>query len=178
MIELGLIAVAVGLDNLRAGVAIGWAGTSTAQRLRYALAFGVTESTMPLVGLALGTAATGISGFCQWIGPLALTACGLLCLVPRPDQDRASKRRHLLDARWALVALPISLGLDNLLAGVALATLDVPVLLAAAVVGVVSTILATIGLYLGNAMHLRAPTRLLAALILLAVAGLEAFDVL
>jgi putative Mn2+ efflux pump MntP len=177
MIELVIIAVAVGVDNLRVSLALGWAGTSVAQRLRFTIAFGVAESGMPILGLALGTVAFRFAEFGALVGPMAMATCALLCLAPIDDTQRLATsfgRRRLLDSRWIVVALPLSLGLDNLVAGVALAALDIPVLFAAAVVGLVSSGFAAIGLRVGDVTRVYRRFRWIAAVGLLVIAAVEA----
>jgi putative Mn2+ efflux pump MntP len=178
--ELFIIAVVVGVDNLRAGLAIGWAGISIAQRTRYTVMFGLAETGMPVLGMALGTVAFHLAKVGSLATPIAMAVCALLCLAPTAGALRpaASGRRTFLDSRWALVALPLSFGLDNLAAGVALAALDIPFVFAVSVVGLMSSGFAAIGLRLGEVTRGYRRLRWIAALVLLAMAAVEAGNAL
>ncbi len=175
MLELGVLAVVIGGDNLRAGLVLGWAGTSGRQRLRCYLALGLAECVLPMAGLVLGQTAFRYADVGELAGPLAMTVCAVLVLwaVAREraggSEVDTTPARPLGDHPLALVVLPVALGLDNLAAGVALAALAVPAVLAAAVLGLTSSILAGAGLWLGDAMRLR--SRVLTVLALLAVAA-------
>jgi putative Mn2+ efflux pump MntP len=57
----------------------------------------------------------------------------------------------LLDSRWAVVLLPLLLALDNVAAGAGLRALDLPLVPAALVLGLVSATIAAAGLLAGSA---------------------------
>jgi manganese efflux pump family protein len=54
MLALLLVAGSLGLNNLAASIAIGLSGVDRATRTRTALAFGLFEAGMPVVGLLAG----------------------------------------------------------------------------------------------------------------------------
>jgi putative Mn2+ efflux pump MntP len=173
VLELGVLAVAVGSDNLRAGLALGWAGTSARRRMWFAFVFGLVECGMPLLGLALGSAAFASADVTEAVAPAAITVCGVLVLADAARDRRGSRERarSFGDRPWVLVVLPVALGVDNLAAGVALAALEVPIVLALTVIGLVSSTLAAAGLWLGDVIRLWAPSRVLAGFALLAIAA-------
>ena len=161
MAALLTLAVLVGLDNLQVAAALGLAPIPAGRRLRLAVAFGLCEGLMPLLGLTLGHGlhrasrplAGGGGGGCWW--PAASPSwCSPCASRGRTRADEAAGGatsaacgRAWLRSRCLLYGLPLSLSLDNLLAGVALGTLGYPLLLSAAVVGATSTALCLLGLF-------------------------------
>jgi putative Mn2+ efflux pump MntP len=137
----------VGLDNLRIGAGLGLAGLPPRRRLQMAAAFGAVEGAMPLVGVGLGSAWLPAAGeLADYVGAAALAICGLAAIagVVAPRTIRI-----LPGSRWLVVALPLALGFDNVLAGIGLAGFGVPIPVAVSVVGGLSGAMAFAGLYLG-----------------------------
>ncbi len=62
MLALLPVAVALGLDNFAAAIAIGLAGVGARTRLRVGVVFGVFEAGMPIVGLLIGAQAAASLG--------------------------------------------------------------------------------------------------------------------
>jgi len=154
-----VVAVAIGLDNFGAAVALGVSGVDSGFRVRLALVFGIFEAAMPIVGLvigrstaaALGTVATYVAG--ALIGAMGIYAV-VMALVERHRQ-RAGRGGSAPPPRdqpgWArLVLLGAALSIDNLVIGFALGTYDVSIVVAVAVIAVVSVGLALLGLELGR----------------------------
>jgi manganese efflux pump family protein len=151
MLPLLTLAVLVGLDNLQVSAALGLMAFPPGRRLRLAVAFGLCEGLMPLAGLALG------HGLLRALGPwperveaAVLLACGAAILLfalreRRPETNAAGT--SAAGRRWLLYGLPLSLSLDNLLAGVALGATGSPLVLSALVIGAVSTALCLAGLF-------------------------------
>lgn len=156
------LAVLVGLDNLQVSAALGLTALPAGRRLRLAVAFGLCEGLMPLAGLALG------HGVLRALGPWperveagVLLACGAAILVLALRERHPTQAARLAAAdgaarpagasaaagrRWLLYGLPLSLSLDNLLAGVALGATGSPLVVSALVIGAVSTALCLAGL--------------------------------
>jgi manganese efflux pump family protein len=159
-----VVAVAIGLDNFGAAVALGISGVDSRFRLRLALVFGIFEAAMPIVGLvigrsaaaALGTVATYVAG--ALIGAMGIYAV-VISLVERHGQ-RAGRGGSAPTARdqpglARLVLLGAALSIDNLVIGFALGTYDVNIVVAVAVIAVVSVGLALLGLELGRRLGSR-----------------------
>jgi putative Mn2+ efflux pump MntP len=76
------VAVALGLSNFAAAIGIGIGGIDARRRLRVAIAFGVFEAGMPLLGLLLGhglSARLGDAG--RYLGAILHAATGLYALI-------------------------------------------------------------------------------------------------
>lgn len=142
MIPLLLAAVAVGLGNLAASVAIGVAGVDTRTRLRVAIVFGIFEAGMPVVGLLIGRRlAAELGEDVRWAGAALLIAIGAVSLIrsvregrQHPDQEpRVPEPAGSGLGRLLLSGLALSM--DNLVIGFALGTYGVGILEGALVIG-------------------------------------------
>lgn len=158
MLELAVIGVLTGLDNLHVSAAVGVARPRRGRLAALAAAFAACEALMPLVGLALGSALRRTVPALETAGPLVLLLCGAAILVGalREDDDAAERAQA---GGWMILGLPLSLSLDNLLAGVGLGSAGYPVLLSAAVVGAVSGAMCLAGLFAGAALRRWLPVR-------------------
>lgn len=149
MLDLFIVAAAVGLSNFAAAIGIGLAGLDARVRVRVAVVFGVFEATMPVVGLLLGRQlADSLGSTASHVGGGLLIAIGLYTLV----QVRRGKPGHEAGnvGTGRLIATGAALSIDNLVVGFALGTHDVPVVVAAVVIGVISVGMSLAGLELGD----------------------------
>ena len=153
MAALLLVALSVGLDNFGAAAALGVAGAGAHLRLRVAAIFGLFEAAMPLLGLFLGDSVAGSLGrHANLVAGLVLCLAGVYALV----QERATEAPTDGTTGTSgpslrrLVVLAAALSIDNLAIGFALGAYHVNVILAAAVIGVVSVGLTLAGLELGR----------------------------
>lgn len=177
-----VVGVLVGLDNLQVGAALGLAGLDAGRRRLAALAFGLCETAMPLLGLALGRGAARLAGdFGEWLGILALGVCGAVILLAARRGEAACERERGVAVRGAtLVLLPLSLSFDNLLAGFSFGTLGFPLLATALVIGALSGTLCALGLFGGHRTRGLVPewAELAGGVFLLALCALRLAEVL
>lgn len=143
-----LMAWALGLDSLRASLPIGLMETSPARKARIALTFGLCDAVAPLAGLIAG------DGFLRAIGPwagslgaLALAIYGAYLLWTGMARRGGTPQGP---GSWVLFGLPLALSLDNFVAGFGLGAMRAPVLVSAAVLGIVSGLMSLAGLGLGR----------------------------
>jgi putative Mn2+ efflux pump MntP len=188
MLAVFAVAVAVGLDNFAAAVAIGLAGVDARTRLRVGVVFGVFEAGMPIVGLLIGAqAATPLGHASRWLAAGLLIAVGgyALAAAVRDARYTPPQRRRVGAARSApgsaapsgpgalgrLVLTGLAMSVDNLAVGFALGSYRTSVLVGAVAIGAVSVTLALLGLELGARLGARAGKRggQLAGLTLIAV---------
>lgn len=148
MLKIILLGVLAGADNLQVAAAISMAPLSRGRRALFALAFSICEIATPLIGLLLIHSLN--QRFGHWmdrVAPLVVVACGIIILVlAATDRDELEK---LVNARWTIAALPLSLSLDNLLIGVSLGAFRYPLPLAAATIGAVSAVMCIAGIFAG-----------------------------
>lgn len=115
--ELLLLGAAIGANNLAVALALGALG-QWHRRWRVAGAFTVSEFAIPLVGLAIGTAASQVlAGAGRWLGAGLLAALGLWTLRPARDPRRDERMARRVTTWRGLAVLAVGLGLDNLLVG-------------------------------------------------------------
>ncbi len=171
MLAVLLVAASLGLSNLAASIAIGIAGVNRQLRTRVALAFGLFEAGMPIVGLLLGReVAHALGSRAHIIGGALLIATGAFTVVQAIRTTNASRSALALPA-GRLLLLAASLSIDNLIVGFALGAYDVPIVLAVITIGVVSVALSLVGLELGERLGARVErhSELLAGLVLVCV---------
>jgi manganese efflux pump family protein len=92
VLALLLVAASLGLSNFAASIAIGMSGVDRRVRLRVALAFGLFEAGMPIVGLLVGQrAADALGSHAHLIAGLLLIATGASTVI---QAFRATERRR------------------------------------------------------------------------------------
>jgi putative Mn2+ efflux pump MntP len=158
MIELGLIAVAVAVDNLRASFALGLTRPGRRTQARIVASFAVSETLAPVVGVAIGSTMfpSLLGGSSRLIAVVALaTAAGLAAWPALRGRDAESP----IDGIWLSTVLPVVLSFDNLAAGMALGVLGYALIPSAVVLGGVSAALSFLGLRAGAAIASRLPVR-------------------
>jgi putative Mn2+ efflux pump MntP len=151
VVALLLIAGSVGLDNFAASIAIGLAGVDRSPRVRIALAFGLFEAGMPVVGMLTGRALShSLGDQAHVVGGLLLIAVGVHTGIEgsRSEDERPAVLAD--DRTGGLLLVALGLSIDNLVVGFALGARGVPLAPAIAVITVVSVGLSLLGLELGS----------------------------
>jgi putative Mn2+ efflux pump MntP len=167
-----LTAGSLGLNNFAASIAIGLSGVDRATRIRTALAFGLFEAAMPVVGLLIGRGLShDLGGAANTVGGLLLVGVGVQVTVSA-IRSRDDSPPALTGARMPkLLVLAAALSIDNLVVGFALGAYRVPLVLSIAVIASVSVGLSLAGLELGARLGARAGRRseLLSGIVLIGV---------
>ncbi|MFD5473270.1 manganese efflux pump MntP family protein [Streptomyces sp. NPDC127105] len=145
MLGLGFV---LSLDNFRVAIALGTVPFRLKRAVQVALTFGLWDAVMPLVGLLIGREiGEAVGGVADVVGAVALGGYGLYLVVSalrNPDPDE-------LDHPWALFGIPLTLSLDNLVAGASLGILGLSPWVAAPAFGLITAVMSLIGLQLGRA---------------------------
>jgi putative Mn2+ efflux pump MntP len=168
----GLLVLAFTLswDNVRSSVALGTVPFGVRRAVQIALIFGFWDAVAPLAGGLLGRYfGDAIGPIADYVGPAVMGAYGLYLLVgavrnPEPEE---------LDHPWmTLFGLPLSLSVDNLIAGTGLGLLGFSPLIPAVIFGAVTAVMSFVGLRLGRLAVRAIPIRsdLLSAVSLLGAA--------
>ena len=134
-----------------AAVRPGWRGA-----LRIGGAFGAAQALMPLIGWGLGVAfASVIRDVDHWVAFVLLTVLGAKTLKEglTPDEEGCDPTPSL--SSWALLGAALATSIDAAAAGVTLPTLGAPVLLACAVIGLVTLLSCGAGVFIGAASGAR-----------------------
>lgn len=149
ILTLLILGFTLGLDNFRSSIALGTVPFGIRRALQIALVFGIWDAVAPLVGGVLGHYfGKAIGPFADYIGPAVLGIYGLYLLVgairnPEPEE---------LDHPWVtLFGMPLSLSVDNLLAGTGLGVLGFSPVIPAVTFGVMTAVMSFIGMRLGRA---------------------------
>lgn len=159
-LSIFLLAVAMSTDAFAAAIGKGAAmrDPRLPQALRAGLIFGAIEGLTPLLGWALGSAASlYVTAWDHWIAFGVLGLLGLRMILAglraEPDKERAdaaaATRHH---GFWALAATGLGTSIDAMAVGVGLAFVDVNIALVAAAIALTTLALVTIGILLGRVL--------------------------
>ena len=158
MITLLLLGFALSLDSFRVSLGLGTLKLSRLRQLQIVIAFGVCDALAPLIGLLIGKSLLEFVGpWVEHLGPLLLCAYGVYVIY---IAKRCAGTETGETDRWMVLGLPLSLSLDNLIAGTTLGMIGFPVVLSIAIIGAMSSLFSLIGLRLGrtavNLLRIRA----------------------
>lgn len=124
------------------------------EALRTGLIFGVIEAITPVIGWAIGHAATRfVEDWDHWIAFTLLVLLGLHMIyngVRHDDEQPADKPAQHSFLILAVTAFATSI--DALAVGVGLAFVDVNIVVAALAIGLATTVMVTIGVMLGRVL--------------------------
>ncbi|MGH3238470.1 MAG: manganese efflux pump MntP family protein [Streptosporangiaceae bacterium] len=151
VLKLLAFVLPLGLDSFAVAAAIGAVQvTNWRQRLRISLIFVIFEGGMPLIGLAVGSAlARGIGHVANYLAAAAVIAIGVWMLVA-DDKDEEEKASRVISTRGlALVALGISISLDELAIGFSIGLTHLPVIAIIVAIAVQAFLAAQLGLAIG-----------------------------
>jgi putative Mn2+ efflux pump MntP len=149
MVALLVVAVALGLNNFGAAIAIGVSGVDRRTEIKVATVFGLCDVVMPATGMLIGTGLAGpLGSAARWAGAgiLFVTAVWGLIEALRGGDDDTPRAWH----GWRLLVSGAALSLDDLAVGLALGTVRYPIVLAVALFGLMSFVMSIIGLKLGG----------------------------
>jgi manganese efflux pump family protein len=141
----------LGLDSFAVAAALGAAGlTGTRQRLRVSLIFVVFEAGMPLIGLAAGGGlARAVGGVGEYVAGAAVIALGIYTLVAGDDDEEEKTGRLASTHGLAIIALGISISLDELAIGFSLGLVRLPAVPVLAAIAAQALVASQLGLALG-----------------------------
>jgi len=151
VLKLLAFVLPLGLDSFAAAAAIGASQVTTAaQRLRISLVFVIFEGGMPLVGLGLGTVlARRIGHVTDYVAGAAVIAIGAWMLLAG-DKDEAEKASRIVASRGlGLLALGISISLDELAIGFSIGLVHLPVTAVVVAIALQAFLAAQLGLAVG-----------------------------
>ena len=125
------------------------------EALRTGLIFGTIEAITPVIGLAMGRAASRyVAAFDHWLAFAILGAIGVKMIWDsfQRDEEEDRPQRHSFPV-LALTALGTSI--DALAVGVTLAFIDANILVNALAIGIATFTMTTIGVMAGRALGAR-----------------------
>lgn len=136
------------MDTFAVSAALGLAGLPRRQRLRVSLLLSAFEMAMPVVGLLLGRAlGQAVGSVADYVAAAVLVGVGLWMLL---EEDEGEKVSALVANRGtALLALGLSISLDELAMGFTIGLLHLSIPLAVILIGAQAFVFAQVGLRLG-----------------------------
>jgi len=151
MLKLLAFVLPLGLDSLAVAAAIvAVRATTAAQRLRISGIFVAFEGGMPLIGLGLGTVlARGIGSVANYAAAAAVIAIGAWMLLAGEKDEAERAGRVLASTGLALVALGLSISLDELAIGFSVGLVRLPVAAVIVAIALQALVAAQLGLALG-----------------------------
>jgi putative Mn2+ efflux pump MntP len=150
MLRLILFVLPLGLDTFAVSAALGASGAQKQDRLRISLLLSGFEMMMPIIGLLLGRGlGSALGNDADYVAIVVLGAVGFWMLVSDEDHETEQvaelSRRHGL----ALVALGVSVSLDELAMGFTIGLIGLSIWQAVILIGAQAFAVAQLGLRLG-----------------------------
>ncbi|MDP9308969.1 MAG: manganese efflux pump MntP family protein [Actinomycetota bacterium] len=176
MLKLFLFVFPLGLDTFAVSAALGMRGLQPRARLRVSLLMSSFEMVMPVVGLLLGHALGHLVGSAaDYVAIAVLALLGAWMLLHEEEEEEGEKVGQLASGHGlVLLALGISISLDELAIGFTIGLLHLSLWLAVVLIGAQAFLFAQLGLRLGARLNetLRERAEQLAGLALLGLAVL------
>ena len=149
MLEVLLLALALGMDAFAVSIALGARGDGRGMALKAGAYFGSFQALMPLAGWLGGSQLLGgLHGHAHWIAFALLSGIGLKMLY-EAWRDRPEKILPVTSGS-ALLGLAVATSIDALAAGFTLPLLPVNPYAACALIGLVTFVLGVLGVSIGR----------------------------
>ena len=165
MKTLLLLAFVLSLDSFRVSLGLGALRMTVMRRVQLIASFGLCDALAPLVGLLVGKSIVSyVGGWSEHLGPLLLCGYGAYVIYVA----RRSTEEGVEESRWIILGLPLTLSLDNLVAGASLGLIGFRVLISIAIIGSMSSLMSALGMMLARTAvnWLRVKTELFAGVVL------------
>jgi manganese efflux pump family protein len=154
--SLLILGFTLSLDNFRTAIGLGGLRLTWRRSVQVALVFGLCDGLAPLVGILIGLYwSEAIGSTAEYVGAIGLGLYGLYLIV-RAWRTEAPEE---LDRPWAVFGLIVPLSADNVVAGTSLGLLGFSPWLAPPVFGVITALMALVGLQIGQAVARVIPMR-------------------
>jgi putative Mn2+ efflux pump MntP len=161
------------LDTFAVAAALGMTRPTGAQRIRFSLLFAAFEGGMPVIGLVVGAGLGRVIGdWSEYVAIAALVALGAYMLWARGD-DEERVRRLAASRGPAVIAVGLSVSLDELAIGFSLGLLNVPIVPAIVLIAAQAFVISQVGFALGSRVGAatREGAERLAGAVLIVIAG-------
>lgn len=175
-LSLFLIALAMSTDAFAVALARGTASphVSLSIALRTGLFFGVVEGLTPVLGWLLGwLALPWIQAWDHWLAFALLVGLGLKMLYEGCQPAAPVEAQSPAFWSWGLLLTALATSMDALAVGISFALMEVPIALAALLIGLATTLMVSLGMLLGQHLGgwLGKKAECLGGLILLGIGG-------
>lgn len=152
LLALTSLSFGMSMDAFAAALAKGAADKNSnwILALKGGVFFGVVEAIAPMLGFLLAKVASDqVASFDHWIAFVLLMVLGMRFMT-QAIWGGQSSTQVIASNQAMLLMTAIATSIDSMVVGVSLAFLEVNIYLACALIGLTTTLMATIGLYLGN----------------------------
>lgn len=150
MLEVILFGVVAGLDNLQVCSSLGLLPMERKRLHLFAMAFCLCELGGAVLGLQLGRSfINAMEPLGTMFAPAMMLLCGL-AVIFLAYRNAAEGLPRFVNRRAVLFVLPVSLSVDNVVAGAGISFSSTPVLASAVAIGVISATMSCFGLYFAN----------------------------
>ena len=154
LVTIFILAVGLGVDALSVAIGIGATNDkkSWVPVLRLAVAFGLFQFVMPIVGWLAGlTVVEIIASFDHWIAFALLTLVGGKMIWEGFEKESDVGKADQTGG-WPLLMLSIATSIDALAVGFSFSVLKNPILFPAVIIGIVCFIMTIIGMIFGKVL--------------------------
>ncbi|WP_010483891.1 manganese efflux pump MntP [Pseudomonas sp. S9] len=154
-ISLFFLAMAMSTDAFAAALGKGASlhNPRLSEALRTGLIFGVIEAITPVIGWSIGQVASQyVERWDHWIAFTLLLVLGLHMIYNGLHHDDESLEKPSQHSFLILAVTAFATSIDALAVGVGLAFIDVNIWVAAASIGLATTVMVTIGVMLGRVL--------------------------
>lgn len=154
-ISLIFLALAMSTDAFAAAIGKGASlhKPRFTEALRTGLIFGVIEAITPMIGWGVGQAASSyVEHWDHWIAFTLLLVLGVHMIYNGLKHEEAEDEKRSQHSFLILAVTAFATSIDALVVGVGLAFVDVNILVAAAAIGVATTVMVTVGVMLGRVL--------------------------
>jgi putative Mn2+ efflux pump MntP len=175
VLKLILFVLPLGLDTFAVAAALGMRGLPRRERLRVSLLMSAFEMTMPVVGLLIGHAVgSAVGGAADYVAIGVLASLGVWMLFHEADGEEEKVGELTSRGGLAMLALGVSISLDELAMGFTIGLLHLSLWLAIVLIGAQAFLFAQLGLRLGARLNetLRERAEQLAGVALIGLATL------
>jgi len=158
IITLSVLSLAMSTDAFAASITKGSTlkNPRVLSAIKLGLLFGCIEAIAPIVGWLIGSAgADYVEAFDHWIAFVLLVGLGVHMLLESRKEDDDDEKELAPNTKRSFIATlltAVGTSIDAMTVGISLAFMKVNIYLAAAMIGLATTIMVTIGSLLGNVM--------------------------
>lgn len=152
VLTLILIAIGLSFDTFAVSISCGVARKHIIfwEAIRIAFVFAVFQSTMPLIGWALGLSVKRfIEPIDHWIALALLSIIGLKMITETFGQKNEKKNFDPLNIR-IMLTLAVATSIDALVIGISFIALNVNILIAYIIIGFTTFLIAMLGMLFGK----------------------------
>lgn len=150
IIEILLIGIGLAMDAFAVSICKGLCmnKVSVKKTIIIGLYFGIFQAIMPIIGFCLGIGFENIvKAIDHWIAFGLLSVIGMNMIIEAfKEEEKVNDSIKFKE----MLMLAIATSIDALACGITFAFLDVNIVLAASIIGVVTLLISTIGVIIGN----------------------------